>query len=77
MTGAEVREMKGLAVGLSTEDLVHMNPVDIRESVHIFAQNAKKMKKTQKREIIKQVKYATQESFFLRISHWKALQIDF
>lgn len=55
MSAEDVREMKGLSVGLSTSDLAHMAPQDIRESVDIFAQNSKRMRRTQKREIIKQV----------------------
>ncbi|XP_022093538.1 otoancorin-like [Acanthaster planci] len=58
MSAAEVRQMKGLAADLSTSDLAHMDPEDIRESVDVFAKNAKRMKKTQKREIIKQLKEA-------------------
>ncbi|XP_033631187.1 stereocilin-like [Asterias rubens] len=58
MSAEDVREMKGLSVGLSTSDLAHMAPQDIRESVDIFAQNSKRMRRTQKREIIKQLKEA-------------------
>ncbi|XP_038063896.1 stereocilin-like [Patiria miniata] len=58
MSADEVRQMKGLAVGLSTSDLAHMDPQDVRESMDVFASNANKMKKTQKREIIKQLKEA-------------------